>query len=202
MKKAFIFIFFVLSVISVKSQELFLDERDSLRSIAIMKYIIDNKDSISIKMKETFNVEFNLKQINVDHELGLWGNYIPDEFCNELAKKHFPEYLDSNRQIRLDYYINQLKISKDLDSESLYKNYLKSLDEWTNVYFRQHNPVDSSKTYFPVIFFSSYYEIKEVYIKIKGGRYQLPGGNGINLYFLFDDEDKIKDVIINISMGL
>lgn len=201
MKKAFIFIFFVLSVIAVKSQELFPDERDSLRSIAIMKYIIDNKD-ISIPMKEGFNVKFNLKQINVDHELGLWGNYIPDEFCNELAKKHFPEYLDSNRQIRLDYYINQLKISKDLDSESLYKNYLKSLDEWTNVYFRQNNPVDSSKTYFPVIFFSSYYEIKEVYIKIKGGRYQLPGGNGINLYFLFDDEDKIKDVIINISMGL
>lgn len=107
MKKAFIFIFFVLSVIAVKSQELFPDERDSLRSIAIMKYIIDNKD-ISIPMKEGFNVKFNLKQINVDHELGLWGNYIPDEFCNELAKKHFPEYLDSNRQIRLDYYINQL----------------------------------------------------------------------------------------------
>lgn len=89
MKKAFIFIFFVLSVISVKSQELFPDKRDSLRSVAIMKYIIDNKDSISIKMKEGFNVKFNLKQMNVDHELDLCGNYIPDEFCNELAKKTF-----------------------------------------------------------------------------------------------------------------
>ena len=201
MKKIFVFIYFVISVISVKSQELFTDERDSLRSVEIMKYIIENKKSINIEMRKSFNVKFNLKQVNVNHCIDLiGGKYIPDKFCNELAKKHFPEYLDSNRQIRLEYLINQLKISNNLDSSSLYKSYLKRLDEFTNVSFRRKNPVDSSQTYFPITFVSSYYEIKEVYIQMKGGRYQLPMGNGINIYFLFDDEDKIKDVFINITI--
>ena len=202
MKKFFIFILFILSVISVKSQELFPDERDSLRSVEIMKYIIDNEESINIEMSKRFKVKFNLKQVNVNHCIDLIGlNYIPDKFCNELAKKHFPEYLDSNRQIRLDCYINQLEISKNLDAEELYKSYLKRLDELTNVFFRQKNLLDSSQTYFPIAFVSSYYEIKEAYIKIKGGRYQLPEGNGIHFYFLFDDDDKIKDVFISITLG-
>ncbi|MBO4581827.1 MAG: hypothetical protein J5701_06045 [Bacteroidales bacterium] len=206
MKKFLIFIFFVLSVISVKSQELFPDERDSLRSVEIMKYIFENEKSINIEMWKHFKVKFNLKQVNVNHCIDLTGlNYIPDKFCNELAKKHFPEYLDSNRQIRLDCYISQLEISKNLDAEELYKSYLKRLDELIgniDADLRENNPLDSSQTYFPIAFVSSYYEIKEAYIKIKGGRYQTPGGNGIHFYFLFDDEDKIKDVFSFITLGL
>ena len=201
MKKAFVFIFFFLSVFSVKSQELFPDERDSLRSLEIMKYIIENNKSIKIEMRKRFNVKFNLKQVNVDSKIHFEGTYIPDEFCNELAKKHFPEYLDSNAQIRSNYRINQLKliVSNNLDSFSLYKGYLNRLDELTNVFFRRKNPVDSSQPFFTISFVSSYYEIKEVYIWIKG-RYYFPG-NSIYICFLFDDEDKIKDVFVNSTVG-
>lgn len=203
MKKIFVIFIFVLHVISVKSQELFPDKRDSLRSMEIMKYIIKNEKKIAAVIKESFNEEFMLKQINVCHQIELTGFAIPKKFYNDLAIKHYPANTDSialYKQIWFDYQKYRYSFFKIEDTLSLYKKYLNKIDIETNKLFRCNNPVDSSQRFFTIIFSSSYYEIKGVNIKMNGGRYLLPKGNGIYICFLFDDEDKIKDVVTSITV--
>jgi len=121
--------------------------------------------------------------------------------------------IDENKQLQeyyknMDYNTLDLTIRKDFDKYRREKipfdaKILKGLNRYLDSIFRDGESIDTTKSYWAVLFSDSFYDYKSVIIYNHYElRYAATFATKLEIVFLFDEQNRIKMVNLGLLLGL
>lgn len=175
-------------------------ENDSIRYYSIIKYINENHALIksNIKNKEE-QKKYNPKKLWIN-ENDLWKiKFLPTSTHSELQK--YFNGLEGDElylAIRKDYVLYTVK------KDTVYnKKLLKEMNFYLDSVLRKGKRVDTCNSHWIIVFSDFYYNYTSIYfIFKKDGNTGYLLGNYLQFIFLFDDQNKIKEVMYGYMWGL
>jgi len=186
MKNLFLLLFFFLMLMFCHGQH----ENDSIRYYTMLNFIVENQSLIKSYM-EVEEEKYDAKKLCIIQN-DMWKIFCTPPELNSQLRKYYKglEGDELHLAIRKDF------VKYTFEKKPFNEEILKRMNSYLDSILRKGESVNTSQSYWGILFSDSFYDYEGVVIYNHNKRRDISFAIQLEIVFLFDDQNKIKTINI------